>query len=75
MTTIVFDMRSVTALTLIGRAVRACRRVDFLKNQIDFSENIKAIADWLADEANGCKNTISAEELDGYDLENDVDFS
>ena len=75
MTTIVFDMRSITSLTLVGRAVRTCRRVDFLKNQFDFSENIKAIAKWLSDEADGCENTISAEELDGYDLENDVDFS
>ena len=75
MTTIIFDVKSISALTLLSRGVSVCRHADFLKNQIDFSENIKAIADWLADEANGCENTISAEDLNNYDLENDVDFS
>ena len=77
MTIIIFDTTAIAALTLLGRAVSACRHMDLLKNQFDFSENVASVAEWLKRKVDECENTISAEELnlDGYDLENDVNFS
>ena len=73
--TIIFDIKAIAALTLLSRGVSACLYADFLKNQADFLEDIEKIARWIEKEVADCENIISIEELDGYDLENDVDFS
>lgn len=72
----IFDVRTIAALTLLGRAISAHRYADLLKFQIEISETAKRIAEWL--KVDECENTISIEELedlDVFDLENGVDFS
>lgn len=75
--TIIFNIKAIAALTLLGRAISAHRYADLLKFQFENSETAKRIAEWLI-KVDECENTISIEELedlDVFDLENGVDFS